>query len=247
MNAVFVVIELSPTVVTPPGPWQPLVIGSAFSTGGQPDVVWQARLPDDALAAQAAIHSAMSQLAAQEQALATVEQRLRQVVDGAVSFGTTLPAAEQHLLGWVSMAEQSAGGASFGLHDEAQERWQAAQEQFIALNTQVCEALKSYATVETVHGSRLIARTRVNWFGDVQSWLVTDITPVQATLHHQTLTLALRSRAALLRIIGLVGRGAALIATMVASPISALMALPASWQFVQEVLAEVRQSMVSST
>jgi hypothetical protein len=73
MNAVFVVIESSssPTVVTPPGPWQPLVIGSAFSTDDQPDVVWQARLPNDALAAQAAIHSAMSQLDAQEQALTT--------------------------------------------------------------------------------------------------------------------------------------------------------------------------------
>jgi hypothetical protein len=249
MNAVFVVIESSssPTVVTPPGPWQPLVIGSAFSTGDQPDVIWQARLPDDALAAQSAIRSAMSQLDAQEHALATVEQRLRQVVDGAVSFGTTLPLAEQHLLAWVSMGEQPPGGASFGLRDEVQERWQAAQEQFIALSTQVCESLRSYATVETIHGSRLIARTRVNWFGDVQSWLVTDITPVQATLHHKTLTLALRSRAALLRIIGLVGRGAALIATMVASPISALMALPASWQFVQEILAEVQQSMVSST
>jgi hypothetical protein len=247
MNAVFFVIESSPTVVTPPGPWQPLVIGNAFSTGDQPDVVWQARLPDDTLTAHAVLRSAMSQLDAQEQALATVEQRLRQVVDGAVSFGTKLPVAEQHLLGWVSMAEQSAGGASFGLRDEVQERWQAAQEQFIALSTQVCETLGSYATVETIHGSRLIARSRVNWFGDVQSWLVADIAPVQATLHHQTLTLALRSRAALLRIIGLVGRGAALIATMIASPVSVLIALPVAWQFVQEVLAEVRQSMVSST
>ncbi len=247
MNAVFFVIESSPTVVTLPSPWQTLVIGNAFSTGDQPDVVWQARLPDDALAAQAAIRSAMSQLDAQEQALATVEQRLRQVVDGSVSFSTTLPLAEQHLLAWVSMREQPPEGASFGLRDEVQERWQVAQERFIALSTQVCETLGSYATVETIHGSRLIARTRVNWFGDVQSWLVTDITPVQATLHYQTLTLTLRSRAALLRIIGLVGRGAALIATMVASPVSALMALPVAWQFVQEILAEVQQSMVSST
>ncbi|MGQ9479773.1 hypothetical protein [Chloroflexus sp.] len=45
MNAVFSVIEPLPAVIAPLDPWQPVVTGSAFTVGEQPDVVWQARLP----------------------------------------------------------------------------------------------------------------------------------------------------------------------------------------------------------
>jgi len=246
MNAVFSVIEPLPAAIAPPGPWQPVVTGSAFTAGEQPDVIWQARLPEELGAAQAALHNAATRLRADEQALATVEHRLLQVANGAVSFSTLAPQPEQTLLRFLASVEP-ASGISFGLRDEIQERWQAAQDQLAALSAQAWETLGSYATVETIQGARLIGRTRINWHGDARSLLIADIDLAQAAIHRQTLALALRSRAALLRMVGLVGRGAAIAATMFTSPAGALLALPAVWQFVQEVLAEVRQSMVSST
>lgn len=242
MNAVFTVIEPLPAAIAPPGPWQAQAVGSSFSLAEQPDVIWQARLPDDPAAAQAALRAALAQLGAHEAALATVEQRLQRVASGAISFSTALPPAEQALLNglWAAQPE----GASFGLSDALQAQWQAAQEQIAALSAQAREALGGYATVETVQGGRLIGRTRINWHGDARSLLRAGIDATQAALHHQTLALALRSRAGLLRLVGLIGRGAAIVATMVASPAGAVMALPAVWQFVQEVLAEVHQPMV---
>lgn len=242
MNAVFTVIEPLPAAIAPPGPWQAQAVGSSFSLGEQPDVIWQARLPDDPAAAQAALRAALAQLGAHEAALATVELRLQRVASGAVSFSSALPPAEQALLNglWAAQPE----GASFGLSDTLQAQWQAAQEQIAALTAQAREALGGYATVETVQGERLIGRTRINWHGDARSLLIAGIDATQAALHYQTLALALRSRAGLLRLIGLVGRGAAIVATMVTSPAGALMALPAVWQFVQEVVAEVHQPMV---
>ncbi|WP_322490337.1 hypothetical protein [Chloroflexus sp.] len=242
MNTVFTVIEPLPAAIAPPGPWQAQAVGSSFSLGEQPDVIWQARLPDDPAAAQAALRAALAQLGAHEAALATIELRLQRVVSGAVSFSLALPPAEQALLNglWAVQPEE----ASFGLSDTLQAQCQAAQEQIAALSAQTREALGGYATVETVQGGRLIGRTRINWHGDARSLLIAGIDSTQAELHHQTLALALRSRAGLLRLFGLVGRGAAIVATMVTSPAGVIMALPAVWRFVQEVLAEVPQPMV---
>lgn len=242
MSAVFTVIEPLPAAIAPPGPWQAQVVGSSFSLGDQPDVIWQAHLPADPAAAQAALRAAAAQLEAQEAALATVTQRLQRVASGAISFSSALPPAEQALLSMLPAIQPE--GASFGLGDTLQEWWQAAQEQIAALSAQAREVLGGYATVETVQSGRLIGRTRINWHGDARSLLITGIDPAHAALHQQTLALALRSRAGLLRLIGLVGRGAAIAAPMVAAPAGAIMALPAVWQFVQEVLAEVRQPMV---
>ncbi|WP_298818791.1 hypothetical protein [Chloroflexus sp.] len=241
MSAGFTLIEPLPMAVAPPGPWQPLATGGAFASGDQMDVIWQAHLPSDLATAQMALRAAQAQLGAHEIALATVEQRLQRLVSGTVSFSVSTPPAEQNLLNVLSATPAS---ASFGLRDEIQERWQAAQEQVIALSAQVWEALTTYATVETVQGGQLIGRTRINWHGDARSLLLAGIDLAQARMHQQTLALALRSRAGLLRLIGLVGRGAAIVASMVASPAGPVLALPAVWQFVQDVLAEVRQPVV---
>ncbi|MGQ9479772.1 hypothetical protein [Chloroflexus sp.] len=103
------------------------------------------RLPEEPGAAQAALHEAATRLRADEQALATVERRLLQVASGAVSFSTLMPQPEQTLLRLLATVEP-ASGASFGLRDEIQERWQAAQDQLAALSAQACEALGAYAT-----------------------------------------------------------------------------------------------------
>ncbi|WP_299755401.1 hypothetical protein [uncultured Chloroflexus sp.] len=199
MDAVFTVIEPLPAAIAPPGPWQAQAVGSSFSRGEQPDMIWQARLPDEPAVAQAALRAALAQLGAHEVALATVEQRLQRVASGAISFSTALPPAEQALLNglWAAQSE----GVSFGLSDALQAQWQAAQEQIAALSVQSREALDGYATVETVQSERLIGCMRINRHGDSRSLLIADIDTTQAALHHQTLALALRSRAGLLRLI----------------------------------------------
>ncbi len=243
MSASFVVFESTPAAVAPPGPWQPYLTAGSFVAGEQAEMVWQARLPADLVAAQIALQQATAQLLAHEAALATVEQRLQRAITGAVSFGPTLPQAEQTLLNLIARAQSMPDGVSFGLGDEIQSRWQAAQEQIIAFGAQAREALSAYATVETMQEGQLIGRTRINWHGDARSILRARIDPTQIALHQRTLALALRSRAGLIRMIGLVGRGAAIVAAMLTAPAGAVLALPAVWQFVQEILAEGRQSV----
>lgn len=121
MNAVFTVIEPLPAAIAPPGPWQAQAVGSSFSRGEQPDVIWQARLPDDPVAAQVALRAALAQLGAHEAALAKVEQRLQRVASGVSSFSTVLPSAEQALLNGLRAAQPE--GASFGLSDVLQAQW----------------------------------------------------------------------------------------------------------------------------
>ena len=61
-------------------------------------------------------------------------------------------------------------------------------------------------------------------------------------LHLQAVHLALGSRIALLRLLIVVGTGAAKLALRLVVPGAQLLVLPAVWKFVRDVLRELRQS-----
>jgi len=58
------------------------------------------------------------------------------------------------------------------------------------------------------------------------------------TLHYHSVHLALASRLAMLHMISIVGTGAIGVAAKFAIPGGQLLALPAAWKFVQDVLKE---------
>jgi hypothetical protein len=246
--AIFEVIEPIAGAPAPPGPWTTRPAPPAsFSVAGAPDAgspVWRASLPADPQAARAALFDAGRGLRAQEAALETATARIRRVASGGASFAVgRTPAPELELMGLMGELRAADGGASsFGLRETVSAGWDEAEEKFRAFSAQVHETLTNYAVVETLVGGALIGRTSVGWAGDVRSLLLADLGAEQADLHRRTLGLALESRAALLRTFTTVLRGAAIVATMVSSPVGAVTALPAAWKFVDQLLTDMRSS-----
>jgi hypothetical protein len=84
----------------------------------------------------------------------------------------------------------------------------------------------------------------VSWLGDADTTWRTPVTADQIALHQRAVTLALNTRASMMRVAVLVIQGARLLAqlpVMVASPIGIVMAIPAAWRFLDQVLAEARR------
>lgn len=220
----------------------------AFSSPATPEApVWRANLPADPVAAAAHCAAAEARLAAAQQALALAEQRLTALVaghptDAGVSFTTPaapLAAPERDLLRLLGVVEPDEAAVSFGIGAWAGAGWEKASEQFQAALKRLEQTVLYAAWVETRVDAQLLGRTAVGWGGATGTAWAPGVTPEQIDLHRRTLVLALNSRQEMLRTLALVVRGAALLATMVAAPARAVLALPAAWQFVNEVVAEL--------
>lgn len=243
----FALIDPVPGAPPPPGPWTVRAAPVSFGAAPQADQIWRADLSADPLAARITLGVAREQLRAQEAALASAEARLQQASSMGLSFSAGasggLPEQRlQQMLQEVRTPAAPTGGASFSAGAPAPSAWIAAEEQFRAFVAQARTTISTYAMVETRQERMLIGRTRVNWGGDMRSFVTGAISRVQAELHRRTLTLALRSRAAILRVFAVVLRGARIVVQMISSPIGAVTALPAAWAFVQDLLNEVRGS-----
>jgi hypothetical protein len=244
--ALFEVTAAVPGAAAPPGPWTTRPAPpTSFSAGAAPDAdapVWRVSLPANPQEARQALDAAERDLRAQELAVAGATMRMRRAMSGGSSFAVGgAPAPEREMLGLVDELRASESGASsFGLREMASDGLEQAEEKFRAFAAQVHETLVSYAVVETQVDQRLIGRTSVGWTGDVRSLLAADLSAEHADLHRRSLALALQSRAALLRTFTTVLRGAAIVATMISSPVGAVAALPAAWKFVDQLLTDMR-------
>jgi hypothetical protein len=96
--------------------------------------------------------------------------------------------------------------------------------------------LLHFAWVDTTLDGLLVARTTVDWGGDLTTLWNPGLLPEQSTAHCRSLSLALASRAANLRTILTVSKIAGKIALAVATPLGPLQAMSLGWQFVQEVV-----------
>lgn len=243
--AIFEVIDPVLGATTPPGPWvmrpAPPVSFSVAAAPEEAGPVWRVNLPADLQAAQVVLDDAGRSLHAQEVALSSATARLQRLARGGASFSTRMPAPEAELLGLMMEARAAeSGAASFGLRESAMEGWQEAEERFQAFANQIQTTLTTYAVVETTIEQVLIGRSRVDLSGGIQSLFRDDFQPDEIELHRKTLSVALASRAALLRTFITVLRGATIVATMFSSPVGAISALPAAWKFVDQLLDDMR-------
>ncbi len=119
---------------------------------------------------------------------------------------------------------------------------QSVREEFEAFVGRVRELVSHYAVIETSVGGVVVARTLVGWTGDFQSFLRQDATAEQARLHHRNVRAALARRAALIRLLGVISANAAKIVLRLATPGAQLLVLPALWQFVRDVIAELQRA-----
>jgi len=115
-------------------------------------------------------------------------------------------------------------------------------EEFDAFLRRARELMSNYAVIETSAGGLIIARTFVGWTGDFRSLWQRGVTADQVRLHRQNVQLALARRALLIRMVGVIGTGAAKIILRLATPGTQLLVLPAIWQFIRDVMAEYRRA-----
>jgi hypothetical protein len=227
----------------------------SFSAGG-PDgtdaQTWLATLPPDLDQARAHLDAGASQLALAERALASVPERLNEFAaelqqrGASFSFGTTPEAVSQPEAELMDLLAEIEGGGEplsfsfFGGEEEGGGKWRRALQQFLDFVERLKKSFTSYAHVETRLGERLVARTAVGWMGDFNTAWGTELPQSEAALHRRTLSLALRTRDALVRTMIIVTQAAVKISVLLSTPITAPLALPAAYKYVQAVLAQLK-------
>ncbi len=117
-----------------------------------------------------------------------------------------------------------------------------AKEEFDAFLARVRDLTSNFAHVETSSDGVGIANTVVGWTGDFQTLWQEGVRVEQITLHRQNVRVALARRAMLMRLVVVISSGAVKIALRLATPGAQLLALPAIWQFVQDVVKQIRET-----
>ncbi len=258
---VFALVDGVPTGGTPDvlGPWAvvpELAAGSpagalAFDLGAGAGgaagtvSVWRADLPADRRLAVARVAGGEERQAAAEDALTEAAARLDALIASraAASFdvsGEPAP-AEAALLGALAELEGERTAISYGLGDALAGGWARAEAQFEAGAARLRQLVAGDAWVETRVEGLLLGRTAVGWTGDAETVWAIRGDPALGELHGRTVGLVLASRAATLRALALAARGAVTLSVLLA-PGGALLALPAAWRFVTDVVHQVEAS-----
>jgi hypothetical protein len=210
---------------------------------------WRDELPAGPGEAAAHLAEKTAQLEASRASLAAASSRLDAFVErarqaGEVSFG--VPAAEGKLAGpelalQAALEDLQPGGRaeSFGLGEALAPGWDDVSGQFKDFVARLQTLVAHYAWVETRLEGRLLGWTAVAWTGDVRTLWQVGISPAQAELHQHNLRLALEHRDAMFSLFILVTQGAVKLSALLATPGGAVLAVPAAWKFINEVLAEL--------
>jgi hypothetical protein len=236
--------------------WQPAPQEGdiSFEAAVAPDrqvSLWSLDLPADPEQAAATLAQAEAQLQAAQalldEAPARLEAFARRIQSGAETqfglestAGVPIGAAEAALLPWIDALEP--GQVSFGGEGLTRSDVGAAITQLRQVVDRLLGQVLHLARVETRQQGTLIASSLVDWTGDMNTAWKPAISPEERILHQRSLALALKSRIALLRIIMTTAQGAAKIAALIAAPGGALLALPAAWKYVQQLLSAVSEA-----
>ena len=134
---------------------------------------------------------------------------------------------------------------SYGLFNRKQQAEQQADlkatSQWHHFMEQVRGMIANYARVETGVAGNPIGQTAVSWTGDFRTIWAPAISFDDMNLHQHNVAVTLQWRLGTMRFVGVVGAGAANIAVKLGVPGGQLLALPAVYNFVKEVLAEWRK------
>jgi hypothetical protein len=250
--------------------WTPAVsmAGSApgvvsFLTGGDPstssgqaapeaaDPVYRVNLPADGASASQALTASEEYILSLNAALENVPARLDGLVartqaktaasDGSVSFDTlsldqseTGPEADLLSL----LAEAEGKEVSFGVQDAALEQAKIGLD---ALTGQINRDAQQFAWVETRIADALVARTVVGWTGAAQTACAQGLDGPQVALHSRALRIAIQTRGLRLRLFITIAGGAAKVSALMATPAGAALALPAVYQYVMQIVTQVKQ------
>jgi hypothetical protein len=173
----------------------------------------------------------------------------RQRGQGSVSFNAPVPAAESgpeaDLLVLLGQADREAGisfsAGEDAVSSESQAIWEQARTGFARLLEQATHEALHFAWVETNVAGSALARTTVGWTGDAQTVFVDGVGSSQVSLHERSLRIATQTRAIHMRMFITIAAGAVKASALIASPAGAMLALPAVYQYVMQVVAQARE------
>ena len=117
-----------------------------------------------------------------------------------------------------------------------------AKAEFDAFVARVRELTSNYARIDTAVDGVALASTCVGWTGDVQSAWRDDMAVEQIAQHRENVHVALARRAMVVRLMVVISTGATKIIIRLATPGAQLLVLPALWQFVRDVVMQLRET-----
>lgn len=223
---------------------------SPKTSAAQPPA-WRLALPAGRGLAEDRLALAEASLDGLERALDQSVPRLRrltarEVMADGVAFDAAaspdLPAAEAELLAALQGTDRDAGLPNFGVMDQLLlPSWEEAGATVERLLRQAERLVAHYAWIETAVAGRLIGQTAVTWTGDLRTVWPAGIGAEEQRLHERSVRLALATRTATVRIIAVVTAGAVTIVPLLATPGSAILALPAIWKFIGRIRSELER------
>jgi hypothetical protein len=231
MSTTFLLSQASPAAGGLLGLWRDEDAAVAFDAADTAVKIpiWRADLPGDPVRAANWLRDRGSQLRRCQDRLALADDRLQTTVDSDARFAAAFPFGEPDTV--FAPAWQPASGW-----------WQDASAVVARIAGRTTQALSPTMMVETRAGAELIGRSQVGLRGTMRTVWRPGAGETDALLHQTTVTLALSSRAMVLRMVAVVIRGATALALRLALPGGPLLALPTAWRFVQGVLHEAGEA-----
>ncbi len=233
----------------------------AYSLGDAPpaapsELTWRVELPAAPPEAQGLLSARAADVQRGLADLASVQRSLETFSQVPSFAGEEEHATQKNALRDMLALHQPSEITAYGLGDwfkgkdkEAEEREQQAQAeereaqtQWDSFVQQVQQTFRDAVRIETVIAGRTVGVTRVSWGGDFATFWSADLSGGSRKMHAQSLRVALDSRTALLRVVGVVVGGAVGLAAKAGVPGGQVLLLPAAWKYVRDVLDELRRT-----
>lgn len=204
-------------------------------------MVWRVQLPSDPSAAMALLLHQQERLEDSRKHLHKAEQRIDALVHhpSEESFAKdSLDAALLYVLRTMDAGTIAAGAAGGMLSDQTNGGWEQAKQQMQQFLERLLRTVASYAQVETVVEGVVLARTTVDWLGNVQTCWLSGLSAEQMALHARMLSLTLLSQDTLVRTLVIAVQGAIKLSALMTTPMGAVAVLPVAWTYINQILQQ---------
>jgi hypothetical protein len=225
-----------------------------------PPIVWSVSLPADTADAQRSVQQQRHVLQTTHIAIAESGRFLENLSPSPemVSFGAAgianMPDPEARLVESLAHLQGDEAAVSFGSGflpglPGLPADWRATVAGYQAFVQQTLQLMRPTLRVETKIEEVLLACTQVRLTGDFDTvWVEAEQVNPQSQqsrskqqMHQQILSLTIQSRLAILRLLAQTSVGAAALAARFAIPGGAMVALPAAWRYIQDVVKQAQQ------
>ena len=229
--------------VSPPGLAFSAAIATEAELEADDEVVWSVSLPANPTLASKSVQHQVETLVVTQQAISQAGQALQRLPLHwleQTSFALE-PAADPETTLRRNLAQLQSGEAkvSFGLGLPT--GWSQTVAEYQAFMQQMFRLLKPTLRVETQVEEALLAYTLVKLSGDSETAWGSQGPSTHIQLHRQILSLTLESRLALLQLLAQTSAGAVALAAKFSLPGGTVLALPATWRYIQDVMQQAQK------